>query len=588
MGVRHRLTTSEYGRLSAAPIGAQATFELYGRQRWAADAGKRMLHENDVNDLVRRTMRVSLPLSVTVLGDGRVAVVEGHGVAERVVVRAPDRDDLHNVLGGGVRRILGDAGGRLLAEIGGGSASAAVVALPSLARVTDLADGEMPCVVGSQLCVIGPVGIRFPSAEPEKKPWEASGLGEIVSQLVRAVGTAAVAWVSEDSAGFHLRIVSWHESEPEITTITLDARPQDLAVSPAGRRIALVLRGRVILVEDGRVVDVPDARAEPGICWLDEERLCWISRQWPDSALVTHSFDDGSRTSEVFAGWTLGRLYRSGDAAAAIATRHRRPPMAIETARLSRADLSHPEFGSVEVSGGSLRMITFPPDRPPTGLVIMLRGGPYGEWLPGWDPIVETIEESGWVAVQLESPYTAAVLGRLPVFRRGQFGTRDAALVAEAAGALTYRFGLNTSQTTFVGHSYGAFLAARATAHLGAPVAGLVTMNGPWTTGDLLAMGADPATGNSLLSRFLRQAFPADTQPPAPEQEARDLPKHWRVIYGTADTTASAAITERAVNRDRPSAVLRLDGEPHIPRRRESIAETMRFLDTWLRGVGSS
>ncbi|WP_283136744.1 alpha/beta hydrolase family protein [Rhizohabitans arisaemae] len=551
-----------------------------------------MRHEHDINDLVARIMSVSLPLSVSMLGNDRVAVVEGHGVPERVIIRTPHGDHVYDVRGCGVRRVLGDVDGVLLAEIGGGAVPAAVVTLPSLIPVVELEVGEVPCVVQSRLCVVSPAGIRFPSLVPTQEPpgnLEVTGdADEIIPDLVQAAGVDGAAWVVGGPSGFHIRITSWHDGSLEVTTIALGSRPQDMAISPMGRRIALVLGGRIVSVENGRLIDVPDAEAIPGICWLDEERLCWVTRRWPDSILTTHSFDDNSRRNETLAGWTLGRLFRSGDAVAAIATRHRMPPTTMETALLPLLGPSHSEFGSVETSEGSLRTITFRSDRPPVGLVILLRGGPYGEWLPGWDPIVETIEERGWTVVQLEAPYTAAVLGRLPIFRRGQFGTRDAALVAEAARALMRRFGLRDPGTelAFVGHSYGAFLSARAVAHLDAPVAGLVTMNGPWTTADLLAMGADPVAVNSPLTRFLHQAFVPGAEPPCPKQQAQDLPKDWRVVYGTADITASAAVTAQAVDRDKPAAVLRLVGESHIPRRRESIAETVRFLDAWLRGVG--
>lgn len=320
--------------------------------------------------------------------------------------------------------------------------------------------------------------------------------------------------------------------------------------------------------------------------WTGNDAVAWLEPDWPFPQLVRA--DMGGRISEETVPWTVAKLFPSPEGAYAVATRPGAPAALRPLAALLQPGHQHPlpafRTGTLETEGGSLRVIDFPPATPTRATAVMLRGGPYGNWTPTYDPMVELLHHRGIRVVQLESPYTASVHKRLPAFRRAEFGTRDARLVAQAAQQLRDM----SSQTPLIliGHSYGAYLAAAAARRMAGDVDALATMNGPWTTTDLLRLArdsTDPAARS--LGDFIRRAFGTTDGPPPAELAEHGLPHHWLVQHGMDDPLFTSAVALEAITRDQPRHVLSLDGEGHIPTSPDSITAVIVAMNSWLENL---
>jgi pimeloyl-ACP methyl ester carboxylesterase len=180
----------------------------------------------------------------------------------------------------------------------------------------------------------------------------------------------------------------------------------------------------------------------------------------------------------------------------------------------------------------------------------------------------------GYEVLQLESPYTAAVSGRMAAYRRGDFGTRDARVAAEAVAAVRARLG--RPPVVLIGHSYGAYLAARMAGLIPA-VTGVATMNGLWTTADLAELARTPTSDG--LAEFLRRALPHRLIPL--ETEPRP-PACWLVIYGSEDRVIPPGLYRAAIARDGPERVQVIEGEGHVARGRHGVVGTLTAIDAWL------
>ncbi|MET9915006.1 hypothetical protein ABZZ74_51620 [Streptomyces sp. NPDC006476] len=354
----------------------------------------------------------------------------------------------------------------------------------------------------------------------------------------------------------------------------------EVALSPDGAYVAVWRRGTLCIsaVATAQVLlEVSGVRCPAA--W-DADGCTWIGLDWPHT--VVSRWSAGGGHVQFTGPWTLGRPVPSAVGARTVATCPGIPLHGIwcrEAGRPPAQDAALPYAArTVPLPGGEVRSLSYGMGGSGRDLAVLLRGGPYGEWAPVWDPMVELLLRMGFSVHQLESPYTAAVQQRLsPSFRRGEFGTRDADLVAAAIHHLA---GVGASETlpgplVLVGHSYGAFLAARTAHRVQAPDLCLVTMNGPWSPADMyqLAEGADEPVPGSL-EEFVTRAFAPDAA-----REVQRPPAHvrWAVIHGDQDPIVPPSLVEAAARRDRPDAVVRLAGEGHIPRHIRSVR---RVLDT--------
>ncbi|MEU1276246.1 hypothetical protein [Streptomyces sp. NPDC005799] len=355
----------------------------------------------------------------------------------------------------------------------------------------------------------------------------------------------------------------------------------EAALSADGMYVAVWQRGtlRISVVATAQVLMEASGVLCPAV-W-DAEGCTWISRDWPHTMLGRWS--PGGGRVQVESPWTLGRPVPSAVGVRTVATHPGVPLRGIwwaDAGSPPAQDAALPYTAhAVPVPGGELRSLSYGSGCSRRGVAVLLRGGPYGEWTPVWDPMVELLLREGFVVHQLESPYTAAVQRRLsPAFRRGEFGFRDAELVAAAIHHLA---GVGADEPlsgtlALVGHSYGAFLAARTAHRVRAPDLRLVTMNGPWCPAEMyrLAEGADtPAPGS--LGEFVTRALAPDA-----ERAVQRPPAHarWTVIHGDQDPIMPPSLVQAAARRDRPDALVRLAGEGHVPRHTRSVRRVLEAI----------
>ncbi|MEV0986042.1 alpha/beta fold hydrolase [Streptomyces sp. NPDC049949] len=310
---------------------------------------------------------------------------------------------------------------------------------------------------------------------------------------------------------------------------------------------------------------------------LEGCRLVAVDDAWPHPNVLETPCTGGPVLNRPVRASILG-LFEDSTGPMAHCTRPGHPPALVPLARLLDADAdSQPRHHAVNTRWGTLRVLTVPAATEPVGDVVMLHGGPYGVWIPRWDPQVELLTRQGYQVHQLEAPYTASLRRAHTRFVPGDFGVKDVESVSDAVAELAA--GTRRPMLLF-GFSYGGLLAARTAARLPDEVTGLFLMSAIWRSADLQRLIDDGRPVPGDLRAFLMHAFP-DRHVGLPEVE---LPPTVTVavVHGTRDTVAPFALVEAACAATPGVAFTPLTDEDHIPRRGSSVVSALYALHTWL------
>ncbi|MFF2194637.1 alpha/beta hydrolase family protein [Streptomyces sp. NPDC058157] len=363
-------------------------------------------------------------------------------------------------------------------------------------------------------------------------------------------------------------------------------RPVEVGLCPAGCHLLTVVRtveGREAHVFDTATGEL--ARILPGIgriaVLMEGCRLVAVDDAWPLPDVLETPCTGGPVLTRPVRSSVLG-LFEDASGPIAHCTRPGHPPDLVPLAQLvdagEDADADPPpRHHTVNTRWGALRVLTVPAVTEPVGDVVMLHGGPYGVWIPRWDPQVELLARQGYQVHQLEAPYTASLRRAHTRFVPGDFGVKDVESVTDAVAGLAAGTG---RPVLLFGFSYGGLLAARTAAALPHDVDGVFLMSAVWRSADVQQLIDDDRPAPGDLRAFLTHAFP-DRRVDLPEVE---LPPavNVAVVHGTRDTVAPFALVEAACAATPGVAFTPLTDEDHIPRRGSSVVRALYALHTWL------
>ncbi|MEU9004872.1 alpha/beta fold hydrolase [Streptomyces sp. NPDC059982] len=359
-------------------------------------------------------------------------------------------------------------------------------------------------------------------------------------------------------------------------------RPVEIDLCPAGCHLVAVVR----TVEGRQAYLFDTASGElgtviPGVgriaTLLSGCRFVAVDDTWPLPNIITASAAGGPVLTHPVDASVLC-FVEDASGPQVHCTRPEQAPALVPLEQLLNAGLhTQPQHSTVPTRWGQLRVLTIAASSDPIGDVVMLHGGPYGVWVPRWDPQVELLVRNGYQVHQLEAPYTASLRRDHARFAPGDFGIKDVESVTDAVTAIGTA---HQRPVLLFGFSYGGLLAARTAAVLGEQVTGVFLMSAIWRSKDLQQLIDDgrPAPGD--LQSFLAHAFPG-RHVDLPEV---DLPSALAtaVVHSTNDTIAPFPLIEAACAANPRAVFTPLLGEDHIPRRGSSVVKALHALQTWL------
>ncbi|MCM2420617.1 S9 family peptidase [Streptomyces sp. RKAG293] len=303
--------------------------------------------------------------------------------------------------------------------------------------------------------------------------------------------------------------------------------------------------------------------------------LLAVDDSWPYAKVLEVPCAGGTMDSHTIDASVLA-LLEDASGPLVHCTRPDHPPSVVRLAELidQAGSQDPPRHHAVTTRWGSLRVLTVPA-ADPVGDIVMLHGGPFGVWIPRWDPQMQLLTAHGYRVHQVEAPYTASLRRAHTRFVPGDFGSKDVESITDAVTALASQRPL-----LMYGFSYGGLLAARTSARLPGIVNGVFLQSALWRSQDLQRLIDDGVPAPGDLRSFLAHAFPGG-QVHLPEVRLRaELPT--AVVHGTDDLIAPVDLVEAACAAAPEIVLTRLPGEGHIPRRASSVVQALHAMKTWL------
>ncbi|MCB8953226.1 MAG: alpha/beta fold hydrolase [Ardenticatenales bacterium] len=384
------------------------------------------------------------------------------------------------------------------------------------------------------------------------------------------------------------------------------AEPLSACWSPCGERVlALVRRTRkleaVLLdLSNGKMVvlKLPSLQGLP-VWHPDGQRLVVTVDEWPMTRIAIHDLENQQLTylplpEGIMANnvqWHNDRCYFTAYSG--------NYPTSLWCWQGSNGEVL-PVIGSKKVSGVSDPRVLVIPARTgnfdipclmyePTngdassGTVLMLHGGPSTSWRIGWSPFVAALVLAGFRVVLVNTRGSAFTAWPLPTVSPGSFGESEMHDIGDCIEQLTCWGMIVPGRVAIMGHSYGAFIAYRATLCFPQQVAAAILTSGYLRPEDLL-WSKDPQ-----VREFYNYAF-RDGVAQTDDKTVIHAPCPLLMVHGEYDFQIPAQVAVGNMNRlpGEQHQLLLLSGESHAFRRKDNVldwtAEAIQFLCKHLPG----